>query len=311
MQALWMLLAAFLFATMGVCVKLASAYFNNFEIVMYRGVIGMAGLLWWCHYRGAGLAFFKTRFPMMHLWRATVGVTSLCCWFYAIAHIPLATAMTMNYMSSVWIATFLVGGALIMQRPGEPLARQGPLVVTILLGFVGVALLLRPTLNADQGFAALVGLISGVVAALAYLQVSALAKVGEPETRVVFYFSLGAAIAGGMGTLVVGTGVAGMGAVDAPAFSWWGAVWLLPVGILALLGQICMTKAYASGATLLVANLQYTGIVVASLYSVWLFDDQLPPSSWGGMALIVVSGIAATVLRARSLPPTPPQEQLN
>jgi len=83
------------------------------------------------------------------------------------------------------------------------------------------------------------------------------------------------------------------------------------VGILALLGQICMTKAYASGATLLVANLQYTGIVVASLYSVWLFDDQLPPSSWGGMALIVVSGIAATVLRARSLPPTPPQEQLN
>ena len=284
---------------MGVCVKLASAYFNNFEIVMYRGVIGMLGLLWWCHYRGTGLAFFKTRFPMMHLWRATVGVISLMCWFYAIAHIPLATAMTMNYMSSVWIATFLVGGALIMQRPGEPLARQGPLVITILLGFVGVALLLRPTLNEDQGFAALVGLISGVIAALAYLQVSALAKVGEPETRVVFYFSLGAALAGGVGTAVVGLS----------HFDWLGALWLLPVGILALLGQICMTKAYASGATLLVANLQYTGIVVASLYSVWIFDDYLPPSSWGGMALIVVSGIAATALRARSLPATPPKQQ--
>jgi S-adenosylmethionine uptake transporter len=299
MQALWMLLAACLFATMGVCVKLASAYFNNFEIVMYRGVIGVLGLLWWCRVRGLGAAFFKTRFPMMHVWRATVGVVSLMCWFYAIAHIPLATAMTMNYMSSVWIATFLVGGALILQRPGEPLKQQGPLVLTILLGFVGVALLLRPTLNADQGFAALVGLISGVIAALAYLQVSALARVGEPETRVVFYFSVGAALAGGVGTSVAG----------ASAFNAVGALWLIPVGVLALLGQICMTKAYASGATLLVANLQYTGIVVASLYSVWLFDDHLPPSSWGGMALIVVSGIAATALRVRGIPAAPPQEQ--
>ncbi|MEZ7834308.1 MAG: DMT family transporter [Burkholderiaceae bacterium] len=299
MQALWMLLAATLFATMGVCVKLASDFYSNFEIVMYRGILGMLGLMWWCRMRGLGMDFFKTRFPMMHVWRSTVGVIALICWFYAIAHIPLATAMTMNYMSSVWIATFLVVGALITQRPDEPLKRQGPLVVTILLGFAGVALLLKPTLNDDQGFAALVGLISGVVAALAYLQVSALAKIGEPETRVVFYFSLGAALAGGAGTAVTGVS----------AFNWLGTMWLLPVGILALLGQICMTRAYASGATLLVANLQYTGIVVASLYSVWLFNDYLPPSSWGGMALIVVSGIAAAALRARSLPPTPPKVQ--
>lgn len=41
MQALWMLLAALLFASMGVCVKLASSHFNAFELVFYRGLVGM------------------------------------------------------------------------------------------------------------------------------------------------------------------------------------------------------------------------------------------------------------------------------
>ena len=48
--------------------------------------------------RGVQLA---TKVPMMHAWRALVGVLSLGSWFYAIAHLPLATAMTLNYMSGV------------------------------------------------------------------------------------------------------------------------------------------------------------------------------------------------------------------
>ena len=53
----------------------------------------------------------------MHAWRSLVGVISLAAWFYAIAQLPLATAMTLNYMSSVWIAAFLVGGALLVWNP--------------------------------------------------------------------------------------------------------------------------------------------------------------------------------------------------
>jgi S-adenosylmethionine uptake transporter len=69
-----------------------------------------------------------------------------------------------------------------------------------------------------------------------------------------------------------------------------------------------MTRAYSHGATLVVASLQYSGIVFAALYSVVLFDDQLPPMGWAGMALIVASGIAATVLRARAAPNAPAEE---
>lgn len=293
LQSLWMVLGAFLFASMGVCIKFASSHFNNFELVFYRGLIGLVFMWVLTRVRKVSLA---TSVPSMHLWRSVVGVTALSTWFFAIAHLPLATAMTLNYMSSVWVATFLLGGALLLQRNGEAVRQQGPLVLTVLAGFAGVAMMLRPTLANEQLFAGLVGLMSGIFSALAYLQVSALAKAGEPESRTVFYFSVGATVVGAVGAMVSGWS----------AWVWPHALWLLPIGLLAVLGQLCMTRAYSSGATLVVANLQYTGIVFASFYSVWIFQDHLPLVGWLGMGLIVASGVVATLLRARAVPSLPP-----
>jgi len=296
MQALWMVLASLFFASMGVCIKFASAHFNSFEIVCYRGVVGMVFIYAMTRAQGVSL---RTRLPMMHVWRSIVGTISLTAWFYAIALLPLATAMTLNYMSSVWIATFLLGGALLMQSRGGELRRQGPLFLTVLAGFGGVAMMLRPSFTGDQALGALVGLMSGLFAALAYLQVAALAKAGEPESRTVFYFSFGAVLAGALGMVFVG----------ATEWTWPSALWLLPIGVLAALGQLCMTRAYASGATMLVANLQYSGIVFAGLFSLVIFGDDLPLIGWLGMGLIVASGIAATVLRARAVPQAPGEER--
>ncbi len=39
-----------------------------------------------------------------HLWRSVVGVVSLWLWFFAIAKLPLATAVTLNYMAPIWMA---------------------------------------------------------------------------------------------------------------------------------------------------------------------------------------------------------------
>jgi S-adenosylmethionine uptake transporter len=69
-----------------------------------------------------------------------------------------------------------------------------------------------------------------------------------------------------------------------------------------------MTKAYASGATLVVANLQYSGIIFGALASLLIFDDQLPLMAWAGMVVIVCSGIAATILRTRAVPNAPHEE---
>jgi S-adenosylmethionine uptake transporter len=301
MQALWMVLASLLFATMGVGVKIASENFNTFELVCYRGLISMVFMWFMMRARGVKLA---TTVPMMHAWRAVIGVFSLGAWFYAIAHLPLATAMTLNYMSGVWIAAFIVGGAMFYSAtkdaPSSALT-QGPLLLTVLCGFAGVVMTLRPTIDQNQLFAGVIGLLSGMGAALAYMQVTVLGRIGEPEERTVFYFALGSAIAGGMGLLFSGL---------SPAASWStaGAWWLVPIGILASLGQWCMTRAYSKGSTLVVATMQYSGIVFASIYSLALFGDNIPPLGWAGIVVIVLSGVGATILRSKAVPNTPAEE---
>jgi len=294
MQALWMVLGAFFFATMALGIKVASGSFSTFELVFYRGVVSVIFMTLVMRARGTPL---KTPVPLMHAWRSIIGVLSLGSWFYAIAHLPLATAMTLNYMSGVWVAAFIVGGA-VMYGKAE---RQGPLMATVMAGFAGVVMMLRPTLDQNQLFAGLIGLLSGMGAALAYMQVTALGKVGEPEGRTVFYFSIGTAVVGSVG-------VAFTGLTAWSTASWQATAWLVPIGVLASLGQWCMTRAYSRGSTLLVANLQYSGIVFAAIYSLVLFGDQIPLLGWAGISLIVASGLVATVLRTRTLPNTPAEE---
>jgi drug/metabolite transporter (DMT)-like permease len=297
MQALWMLAASLCFATMAVCVKFASAAFHPAELVCYRGLVGVAVMWVWARSQGHSL---RTHYFGMHAWRSMIGVLSLGAWFYAIAGLPLATAMTLNYMSSVWVAAFLVGGSILAWNPhttSRPRS-QGALAVTVLAGFSGVVLMLRPTIAQHQTFAGLIGLLSGLLSAFAYMQVMALGKIGEPEVRTVFYFNCGSAVAGALGMLASGVS------------PWNGtqALWLLPMGLLASLGQWALTRAYSHGATLVVANLQYSGIIFGALYGILLFGDRLPLVGWGGMGLILASGIAATVLRSRAAPGAPAEE---
>lgn len=303
-----MLVASFAFATMGVCVKLGSAFFTSGEMVFYRGVIGAICMALWAKIAGVSL---KTSVPKMHVLRSGLGVVSLCAWFYAIAHLHVATAITLNYMSSVWLATFLVGGALWRGKNKSNAAQHGlqsALVTTVLIGFAGVVFILRPEFEHGQELAGVVGLLSGIVAAVAYMQVSKLARAGESEIRIVFYFAVGTLLAG-----LLSMAITGVSAWPAPETH--GVLWLVCIGVLASIGQVCMTKAYGSGATLLVANLQYMGIVYAALYGLFIFGDPLPPTAWLGMALIIICGITAAILRSKTIPahnksntPTPAEE---
>ena len=292
---LLMVLATLLFATMGVCVKLASELYAASEIVMYRGLVGMAMMALLTRQQGLSL---KTTVPGMHLWRSISGVAALSLWFYAISQLPLATAMTLNYMSSVWMALFLLGGAVLLgaQR------LDWRLVASVLLGFVGVALILRPTLDQRQLWHGLAGLISGMLSAMAYLQVTALGRAGEPELRVVFYFSMGGAVAGAGITAIAEGGL--------HDHTLKGAALLLAVGLLATTAQVLMTRAYAIGRPLVNACLQYLGIVFSFAYGMLLFKDPLTLSATVGMLFIIAAGLAATLLRSKVAPP-PKDSQFN
>ncbi len=292
MQSLWMLVASFVFAIMGVCVKLASATSSTSEIVMSRGAVGMVVLYVVARARGLPLT---TLFPWHHAWRGFVGVTALWLWFFAIGRLPLATAMTLNYMAPIWIAAivFTLGWWHGTRR------FEWGLAAAIVTSFGGVALLLKPTIHAEQWLGGVTALISGFLSALAYIQVKKLGQLGEPEYRVVFYFSASGVIAGLISGLVDSWLQTGNLQVmhDLSARD---VLLLATIGVTATIAQIAMTRAYRYGAMLVTANLQYTGIVFSSIWGMLIWNDQLDLWGWSGIAIILVSGVAATFYNARS-----------
>jgi drug/metabolite transporter (DMT)-like permease len=103
--------------------------------------------------------------------------------FYCLTQLPLGN----RYFIELHMAAFL---SLCFRRLILKEQLHWPLICTVLLGFVGVVLLLRPSLPEDHWVAGLMGMASGFFAALAYINVKQLGNLGESEWHVVFYFTL-------------------------------------------------------------------------------------------------------------------------
>ncbi|MBU3695989.1 DMT family transporter [Dechloromonas sp.] len=272
MQSLWMIAASFLFACMGVCVKFAAATHSAVEITFYRSFISLLMMYALVRLRGVPLATPHWRWQVT---RGIVGFSALFSYFYAITLLPLATAVTLNYTSAIFLALYLALAGWQMRK-----GMLGALAV----GLFGVVLLLRPTFHADQLVGGLIGLGSGVLAGMAYFSVRELGARGEPETRTVFYFSL----------------VSSVGAALWLAFSeihpvdFDSGLLLLGVATFATLAQLAMTRAYSRGKTLMSASLAYSTVIFSSLFGMLFWGEVLPASAWAAIALIILSGIAAT-----------------
>jgi len=276
MKSSWMLVAAALFAIMGVLVKYASAHFSSPELVFYRSIFGLVtiwlGIVWQTR---QWLAPLVTAHAVTHFWRGLAGFVALVLFFYALGRVPLATAVTLNYTAPLFLAVLSV--VWLREQHGRGL------LLAVLLGFVGIVLLLRPQWQPDTWLPALAGLVSGMLAAVAYVNIKRLCKLNEPEWRVVFYFTLLSTLGGGMWMLLAG--------FKRPEFADLPV--LIGIGISATLAQLALTRAYHRGRTLTVGALAYSTVVFSALYGVLLFDEQLPPIAWLGMALIVAAGILA------------------
>ena len=174
-----MLVAGLAFACMGVFVKLGAAHFGSSELVFYRSLFSLLFMTAILSHRRTSLVTPHWR---GHLWRGLSGTVAMLLFFYCITTLPLATAITLNYTSSLFITLL----SLLVYKDRLHL----PLSASLVLGFVGVVALLHPTLEREQFLNGLLGLGSGFLAAVALLNVRELGKLGEPAVRVVFYFNL-------------------------------------------------------------------------------------------------------------------------
>ncbi len=278
-----MLVAGFLFAIMGVLVKFGSPHFSSSELVFYRSFFGL--LIVYAMLRRSKVSL-STRHGRGHLWRGLSGTFAMMLFFHCIGVLPLATAITLNYTSSLFLSALTV----LVLKDKFHLPLSGALAV----GFVGVVLLLRPTLEHDQLLPGLLGLLSGLLAGVALLNVRQLGVLGEPGMRVVFYFNLIATLASGAWMLRDTLHPVAFG--DLPL--------LVALGASATFAQLAMTRAYRTGQTLVVGSLAYSTIVFSALFGLLLWHELLALSAWLGIALIIASG----VLSLRLSPKHPPQK---
>jgi drug/metabolite transporter (DMT)-like permease len=279
--SLWMLVAGLFFAIMGVCVKLGAARYSSAELVFYRSLFGFLTIL-------AILLIsrqsFATPLWKAHLSRGISGFVALMLFFYAITALPLATAITLNYTAPLFLAAFTT---LLLREPIKPL-----LLGAIVLGFLGVALLLGPTLHREELLAGILGLASGLIAGFAYLQVSQLGRMGEPEWRTVFYFTLVCTL--GSGLWMLAQDFHQVALADLPL--------LVGMGASATLAQLAMTRAYRKGDPLVAGSLAYSTVVLASLFGIALWGETLSMESWLGIVLIILSGVISVRFGPSALP---------
>lgn len=280
MQSLWMIVASLLFACMGVCVKLGSARFTTGELVFYRGLVGFVMMFGLLRLQGLSCATPHWR---LQLSRGVSGTIALMCYFFALGILPLATAVTLNYTSPLFVALLLA--CWFREHVGKHL------FAAVALGFIGVALLLQPTLDPEQWAGALGGLGSGLIASLAYLNVRELGRVGEPEARTVLWFSLITAACGLPWALASGSANT-VGLKDAAI--------LLGVGGFGGCAQLAMTRAYRYGKTIVSANLAYTTVIFSSLFGVALWDERLPWTSILAILIIIASGVWVSMASRKS-----------
>lgn len=271
MQSLWMLLACAMFALMGAFIKVSIEYDANLpQIIIYRGLPSVVFIYFWALKNKKS---FRPKSWKSHFVRNLFGLSAMWLSFTALSVLPLSTATSLNYTAPLFI-----GGWMLFFGGGQ---RDPVRVTAVALGFLGVLAILRPSIHEDQLPYAAIGLLAGAMSAVAMMQIRQLGRSGEPEWRTVLFFSCGVCL----------TGLAGSSVWGWPLVDWQAHLALILVGVCGFVGQMAMTRAFGLGAALLTAVLQYSTIIFAAIIGIVLWQDIPDLIAWGGMALIIISGL--------------------
>jgi drug/metabolite transporter (DMT)-like permease len=275
--ALFVVTASLLFVCLGALVKIAATSLSNELLVFFRNIAAMVlflPLFLGRHRRNT----LKTRHIFLHLLRTATGLGAMYCFFFALAHMPLAEAVLLSFTSPLFIPIY----ASIWLKEPVPWRARG----AILIGFVGVLCILKPGFGVFRPIS-LVGLTAGMLVGLAMVTVRRLTAT-EPVTRIVFYFTL-------LSTLISTVPMAW--AWQVPRGQVW---WLLAaIGPIAVVGQLLLTKGYSLAPASQVGPVAYAQVVFATIIG-WLFwQESLDAATCIGAVLICLAGIL-TSYRSRT-----------
>jgi drug/metabolite transporter (DMT)-like permease len=269
--ALLLLLAEACFAGIGAIVKYTTASASEVQVVFFRNFFALILMLPFLYRHG--FALLKTHRWYLHLSRALTGIISMYCFFYVLSQLPLAQGMLVLLLSPFIVP--VIARFWLKERPSRLT------LFSILLGFIGVML----ALPADTGTAhavLLLGLLSAVLVAVTKTTIRYMSDT-EPAVRIVFYFSLLTAV---------------LSALPLP-FYWQplnNSVWLafIGMGVLAAIGQLAMTRAYAIAPASDIGMWTYSSVIFAGLFGYLFWQEPVTMSWFAGVLLIFYAGYITT-----------------
>jgi len=268
------------YAAMGALVKLAGESTSVATVVAARSIVVVAVAVVMA--RAQGLSW-RPGAPWTLLARCLIGFTALTCYYIAITRIQLASAVTLQFTSPLFVALFSVW--MLGER-----ATLGMIacIVTALVGAVMVVVPDPMQLLASAEPDALYAVASAVLAGVAYVLVRKLKDTDAPEI-IVLHFAIFSAL------------------VSIPGALWLDDTWpdlrtwlvLVGVGVAAFVGQILMTYAYRYAEAPFVSAFSYATVVLSALLGFVLFGEVPGTAAVVGSALIIGAGVALSLLRWR------------
>ena len=265
----YMIISSFAFSLMQVCVKLLDG-FPVTELILFRSIVSLSLSL---------LVLWKARVSPLGnsrkylILRGVFGVSALTLFFYTLQKMPIATAITIQYLSPIFTSLF----AIWILR--EPMKKRQWLFFAI--SFLGI-IVMKGLNNDIKTEYVLLGIVSAAFAGLAYNMIRKVKDTDHPVV-VVLYFPLVA--------------IPVMGAFS---FFYWktpiGIEWLilLAMGVFTQIAQVFMTKAWQAESANKVASLKYVGIVFALFFDLALFNIVPPLATISGI-LLVLLGVVLNV----------------
>lgn len=274
----YMFFASFCFALMGACAKELSVHMDSLEVVFFRNIIGVILV---------GISFLKMPVkqvggkPFLLFFRGLMGFLALIAFFYNIGHISLADAMTFSRTSPMFTA--LLAFWFFKEKLGvkEFLA--------LIIGFIGIIFIMKPN-GLQLDLTDILGLLSGIGAALAYTSVKELKKYYDTRMIVLSFM-----LTGTIGPLIL------IALNDFIHVEFLKATLIIPdmkmwllifgMGVSATIAQIYMTRAYGIAKAGVVGAVSYANILFSLCIGV-IMGDALP-DFWGafGIILVIVGGI--------------------
>ncbi len=268
----FMLVSTFSFSLMQLCVKFLP-HLPAHELILFRSIISLVLSLGFLVPNRINPLGNNRRLLLM---RGFFGMMALSLFFLTLQELPLASAVTIQYLSPIFtsiIAIFILGERM-----------RGRQWLFIAIAFAGVVVLKGFDERVSTLFL-LLGIASSLFAGAAYNCVRLLKDSDHPVV-VVFYFPL-------VATPVMA--VLSWFEWVTPVGTDW--VWLLLLGVFTQVGQLYMTKALQAEKANLVTSMKYLGAVYALVYGYFLFDETYDLLSLLGIVLVLAGVVLNVVFR--------------